>query len=117
MLAIAAYQSTWILPDLPLSPASRLLQNQANASLLRRLRPQSPTKHIQHITAIAQRNRAEQGKVTEDERLALNRTAHGQVSQHLGEGHEAVFGMGDWFYVRWIGIKFGHFSNISGVFI
>ncbi|MNU00892.1 hypothetical protein D3C72_2441310 [compost metagenome] len=41
----------------------------------------------------------------------------GHVVAVAGEGHEAVFGMGDWFYVRWIGIKFGHFSNISGVFI
>ena len=102
----------------------------------RRPRPQPPPNHIQHITAIAQRNGAEQGEIAEDEGLALDRTAHGQVLKHLGDCtnsvvgsvgedvewrvgideqgghigavagqcHEAVVGMGDWFFVGWIGM-------------
>jgi hypothetical protein len=58
----------------------------------RRPRPQPPPNHIQHITAIAQRNGAEQGEIAEDERLALDRTAHGQVLKHLGNCANSVVG-------------------------
>lgn len=96
--------------------------------------------HLQHIRAIAQRNGAEQGEVTEDERLALDRATHGQVFEYLGDGidsvlgsvdqhiewglgvdeqsrHvvavagerlEAVFGVGGWFFVGWVGVKCSH---------
>lgn len=58
------------------------------------LRPsaQSPPKNIQHITPIPQRNGTEQRKITKNERLTLDRTAHGQVLHHLGDGANSVVG-------------------------
>lgn len=51
---------------------NKLPRHKSRATLRRRSRPQPPSEHIQHITAIAQRNGAEQGKVAEDERLTLD---------------------------------------------
>lgn len=48
--------------------------------------------HFQHITAVPQRNRAEQCKVTENERVALDRSAHGQIFEHLGNSLDSVVG-------------------------
>jgi len=33
----------------------------------------------------------------------------GHVGAVAGEGHEAAFGVGDWFFVGWIGVKGFHF--------
>ena len=106
-----------------------------------RPRPQPPPKNIQHITPIPQRNGTEQSKITKNEGLTLDRTAHGQVLHHLGDGansvvgsviqniqrrlgvdeqgwhvvaiagerHEAAFGVGDWFFIGWIGMNTFHF--------
>ena len=32
----------------------------------------------------------------------------GHVGAVAGEGHEAAFGVGDWFFVGWIGVKIFH---------
>jgi len=55
-----------------------------------RHRSQSLSNHIQQITAIAQRNSTEQGKITEDERLTLDRTPHAKIFQYLGDGLDPV---------------------------
>jgi len=81
-----------------------------------RPRPQPPPNHIQHITAIAQWNSAEQGEITEDERLALDRTAHGQVLKHLGDCADSVVGsVGE--DVEWrLGVdeQGGHIGAVAG---
>ena len=114
---------------------------QQRPPLLRRPCPQPPPNHIQHITPVPQRNGTEQGEVAEDDRVALDRAAHGHVFEHLrygtnsiaggvgqdierrvgideqgghvgavaGERHEAAFGVGNWFFVGWIGVKIFHF--------
>lgn len=59
---------------------------------------------LQHIRAIAQRNSAEQGEVTEDERLALDRATHGQVFEHLGDGIDSVLGSVDQYIEGGLGV-------------
>ena len=41
----------------------------------------------------------------------------GHVGAVAGEGHEAVFGVGDWFFVGWVGVKGFHFLKVHGVLI
>lgn len=81
-----------------------------------RSRPQSSADDIQHITAIVQRNGAEQGKVAEDEGFTLDRAPHGQVLHHLRDGADSVVGSGGQ-DVQWcVGVdeKGGHVVAVAG---
>ena len=53
---------------------------------------QASTDDVEQITAVAQGDGAEFGEVAEDDGVALDRTAHAQVFQHLDDGADAVVG-------------------------